>query len=82
MDIHQRPIPPNVLDWVCVLPCHRPLTYIGETNSFEILVEAQRDNTPEQAASRLRACPEIHHLDREEAYDSPRNEQPPGNFVD
>ena len=36
---------------------------IQETDSFELMAEAQRDITPEQAASRLRACPEVHYLD-------------------
>lgn len=31
--------------------------------SFELMAEPQRDLTPEQAAARLRACPEIHYLD-------------------
>jgi UDPglucose--hexose-1-phosphate uridylyltransferase len=29
---------------------------------FELLAEAQRDLTPEQAAARLRAVPDIHYL--------------------
>lgn len=29
------------------------------------MAEAQRDITPEQAAARLRECPEIHYLDAE-----------------
>lgn len=36
---------------------------IQETDSFELMAEAQRDITPEQAASRLRACSEVHYLD-------------------
>jgi galactose-1-phosphate uridylyltransferase len=38
--------------------------YAKRADSFELLAEAQRDITPEQAASRLRACPEVHYLDR------------------
>jgi UDPglucose--hexose-1-phosphate uridylyltransferase len=38
-------------------------SYIEESDSFELMAEAQRDITPEQAASRLRACPEVHYLD-------------------
>jgi UDPglucose--hexose-1-phosphate uridylyltransferase len=34
-----------------------------EAHSFELMAEAQRDITPEQAASRLRACSEVHYLD-------------------
>lgn len=29
------------------------------------MAEPQRDLTPEQAAQRLRACPEVHYLDAE-----------------
>jgi UDPglucose--hexose-1-phosphate uridylyltransferase len=32
---------------------------------FEMLAEAQRDLTPEQAAERLRAQPAVHYLDNE-----------------
>ena len=31
---------------------------------YEMLAEPQRDLTPEQAATRLRACDEGHYLDR------------------
>ncbi|KAF9782912.1 galactose-1-phosphate uridyl transferase [Thelephora terrestris] len=31
---------------------------------FEMLAEPQRDLTPEQAAAKLRACDEVHYLDR------------------
>ena len=31
---------------------------------YEMLAEAQRDSTPEQAAARLRACDEAHYLDK------------------
>lgn len=34
---------------------------------FELMAEAQRDLTPEQAAMRLRQCDEVHYLDRMEA---------------
>ncbi|THH26359.1 hypothetical protein EUX98_g7829 [Antrodiella citrinella] len=30
---------------------------------FELMAEPQRDLTPEQAAARLRACPQAHYLD-------------------
>jgi UDPglucose--hexose-1-phosphate uridylyltransferase len=33
---------------------------------FELMAEAQRDLTPEQAAQRLRECDEVHYLDRVE----------------
>lgn len=36
---------------------------IAQADSFELL--AQRNITPEQAASRLRACPEAHYLDHQ-----------------
>lgn len=32
--------------------------------SFELMGEAQRDLTPEQAAERLRACSSVHYLNR------------------
>lgn len=34
--------------------------------SYEMFAEPQRDLTPEQAAARLRACDEVHYLDRSE----------------
>ena len=34
---------------------------------YEMLAEPQRDLTPEQAAAGLRACDEVHYLDRVEA---------------
>ena len=36
---------------------------------FELLAEAQRDLTPEQAAARLRALPEEHYLERKQVED-------------
>jgi len=39
-------------------------TYIEETDSFELLAEAQRDIVPEQASSRFRAYREAYYLDR------------------
>jgi UDPglucose--hexose-1-phosphate uridylyltransferase len=33
-------------------------------DSFELMAEAQRDLTPEQAAKRLRECDDVHYLDR------------------
>ena len=38
---------------------------------FELMAEAQRDLTPEQAAARLRACSEVHYLDDPEAAKAP-----------
>ncbi len=37
--------------------------YTEELYSFELMAEPQRDITPEQAADRLRACPNTHYLD-------------------
>ncbi|WP_308807506.1 hypothetical protein [Pseudoduganella albidiflava] len=31
---------------------------------YEMLAEAQRDLTPEQAAAQLRALPDVHYLQR------------------
>lgn len=38
-------------------------TYLMRACSFELMAEPQRDLTPEQAAARLRACPQTHYLD-------------------
>ncbi|KAI0282600.1 hypothetical protein BGY98DRAFT_931563 [Russula aff. rugulosa BPL654] len=80
--IHQRPIPPEdeYIDsgdeakiahfHVPGPPLLRRATYIEEADSlsrpFGLLAGAQRDTTPKQAASRLRAChgPEVHYSDR------------------
>lgn len=35
-------------------------------NRFELMAEAQRDFTAEQAAKRLRECDDVHYLDRVE----------------
>lgn len=34
------------------------------SRSFELMAEAQRDLTPEQAAGQLRACSEVHFLEK------------------
>lgn len=47
----------------CACCCLITGPYIKKTVSFELMAEAQRDITPEEAASRLRACPEVHYLD-------------------
>lgn len=47
----------------CACCCLITGPYIKKTDSFELMAEAQRDITPEEAASRLRACPEVHYLD-------------------
>jgi UDPglucose--hexose-1-phosphate uridylyltransferase len=35
-------------------------------NRFELMAEAQRDLTAEQAAKRLRECNDVHYLDQVE----------------
>jgi UDPglucose--hexose-1-phosphate uridylyltransferase len=39
---------------------------------YEMLAEAQRDLTPEQAAARLQDLPDVHYLDARGAYQGPR----------
>ncbi|KAI0003294.1 galactose-1-phosphate uridyl transferase [Russula compacta] len=77
MGIHQRPIPPkddsiqsadeeaNIahLHLHFFPPLLRSASVRKFLVGFELMAEAQRDITPEQAASRLRACPEVHYLD-------------------
>ncbi|KAF5391876.1 hypothetical protein D9757_001631 [Collybiopsis confluens] len=74
MGIHQRPVPPSVPDGadqddIAHLHIHfsPPLLRSATVKKFmagvELMAEAQRDFTPEQAADRLRACSEIHYLD-------------------
>jgi len=46
---------------VHVLSCRKLITL--NEQGFELVAEVQRDITPEQAASRLRACPEGHYSD-------------------
>ncbi|KAG6878763.1 hypothetical protein C0993_008062 [Termitomyces sp. T159_Od127] len=68
MGIHQRPIP-NDQDDVAHLHFHftppllRSATVKKFLVGFELMAEAQRDLTPEQAATRLRECSEKHYLD-------------------
>ncbi|KAI0062214.1 galactose-1-phosphate uridyl transferase [Artomyces pyxidatus] len=75
MGIHQRPVPaPDGVqddddDDVAHLHLHffppllRSATVRKFLVGFELMAEAQRDLTPEQAAQRLRACSEVHYLD-------------------
>jgi len=77
MGIHQRPIPTpesrNVADndveeniphlhFHFSPPLLRSASVKKFLVGFELMAEAQRDLTPEQAARRLRACPEVHYL--------------------
>jgi len=79
MGIHQRPAPPpdgdaqeNVDDDIAHLHLHfyPPLLRSASVRKFlvgfELMAEAQRDLTPEQAAQRLRECDDVHYLDRVE----------------
>lgn len=45
-------------------PLLRSATIKKHMVGYEMLAEAQRDITPEQAAERLRACSPVHYLDR------------------
>ena len=38
------------------------VAYFLPVHRFELTAEAQRDLTPEQAATRLRNCDEVHYL--------------------
>ena len=38
------------------------VAYFLPVHRFELTAEAQRDLTPEQAATRLRDCDEVHYL--------------------
>ncbi|TFY65686.1 hypothetical protein EVG20_g5409 [Dentipellis fragilis] len=75
MGIHQRPIPlkdgdsgANADDDVAHLHLHffPPLLRSASVRKFlvgfELMAEAQRDISPEQAAERLRACSEVHYM--------------------
>ncbi|KNZ79373.1 Galactose-1-phosphate uridylyltransferase [Termitomyces sp. J132] len=71
MGIHQRPTPVSDDDEnIAHLHVHfsPPLLRSASVkkflvgSSFELMAEAQRDLTPEQAATRLRACSEKHYL--------------------
>jgi len=77
MGIHQRPVPPPQPhpegsqdgDEVAHLHLHftPPLLRSACVKKFlvgfELMAEAQRDLTPEQAAERLRSCADVHYLD-------------------
>ncbi|KAF9456501.1 galactose-1-phosphate uridylyltransferase [Collybia nuda] len=77
MGMHQRPIPSlerhrsdlEVSD-VAHLHLHFTPPLLRSANirkflvGFELMAEAQRDLTAEQAAERLRKCAEVHYLDR------------------
>lgn len=77
MGVHQRPTPPEDGDIsttdgegnIAHLHVHffPPLLRSASVRKFlvgfELMAEPQRDITPEQAADRLRACPEVHYLD-------------------
>jgi len=77
MGVHQRPIPSidrgisagEDDDDVAHLHLHffPPLLRSASVRKFlvgfELMAESQRDIAPEQAAKRLRECPEIHYLD-------------------
>jgi len=77
MGIHQRPIPAaqsGILDeeegWdVAHLHIHFAPPLLRSANirkflvGFELMAEAQRDLTAEQAAEKLRTCSEVHYLD-------------------
>ncbi|RDB21214.1 Galactose-1-phosphate uridylyltransferase [Hypsizygus marmoreus] len=77
MGIHQRPTPSSSSqdedeqDDIAHLHFHfsppllRSATIRKFLVGFELMSEAQRDLTPEQAAGRLRDCSEVHYLDKE-----------------
>ncbi|KAF8078203.1 galactose-1-phosphate uridyl transferase [Lyophyllum atratum] len=78
MGIHQRPIPANPdtpdedddeniahLHFHFSPPLLRSATVRKFLVGFELMAEAQRDLTPEQAARRLRACSDVHYLHKE-----------------
>ncbi|EMD38707.1 hypothetical protein CERSUDRAFT_105281 [Gelatoporia subvermispora B] len=80
MGIHQRPVLPKEdvglpddqdEDNIAHLHLHfsPPLLRSASVRKFlvgfELMAEPQRDLTPEQAAARLRACSEVHYLDRD-----------------
>lgn len=49
-----------------MLACHAS-SVLRLRPRFELMAEAQRDLTPEQASARLRACSEVHFMDVEGA---------------
>ncbi|KZT26204.1 galactose-1-phosphate uridylyltransferase [Neolentinus lepideus HHB14362 ss-1] len=79
MGMHQRPTPPGAAQTadetaadeenIAHLHLHfaPPLLRSASVRKFlvgfELMAEAQRDLTPEQAAARLRGCSEVHYLD-------------------
>jgi len=76
MGIHQRPVPvcsDSIEDNLNIAHLHvhfsPPLLRSAEVKKFlvgfELMAEAQRDLTPEQAASRLRECSDKHYLNTE-----------------
>ncbi|TRM59460.1 HIT-like domain-containing protein [Schizophyllum amplum] len=79
MGVHQRPLPAkegaSVDDDANTAHLHLhfapPLLRNASIRKFlvgfELMAEAQRDLTPEQAATRLRLCSELHYLDQAEA---------------
>jgi len=82
MGIHQRPVPPPDSDTMeddgddiahLHLHFYPPLLRSASIRKFlvgfELMAEAQRDLTPEQAARRLQECDDVHYLDRIEADD-------------
>lgn len=73
MGIHQRPIHAKDVssedeENITHLHLHFSPPLLRSANikkflvGFELMAEAQRDHTPEQAASKLRACTETHYL--------------------
>ncbi|TFK72590.1 galactose-1-phosphate uridyl transferase [Pluteus cervinus] len=73
MGIHQRPVsstadsgPEHDIAHLHIHfspPLLRSATVKKFLVGFELMAEAQRDLTPEQAAARLRACSDVHYLD-------------------
>jgi len=74
MGIHQRPVPKRAglddpdndfahLHLHFEPPLLRSATVKKFLVGFEMMGEAQRDLTPEQAAARLRGCSEVHYLE-------------------
>ncbi|KAI4522098.1 galactose-1-phosphate uridylyltransferase [Schizophyllum commune Tattone D] len=80
MGIHQRPLPVEAsngageeahLHLHFAPPLLRNASIRKFLVGFELMAEAQRDLTPEQAAARLRGCSEVHYLDDPEAAKAP-----------
>lgn len=72
MGLHQAPLPPSNPEsdpshahFHFYPPLLRSASVRKFLVGFEMLAEAQRDLTPEQAAKRLRDVDEVHYLDRE-----------------